>query len=98
VSLVTSVSGLKKGKWYYSPNLWAVERPNAVEMNKENTQFIQTIIDKKILFTTADEAVQQAVKILKFIGGEFKAPRAVVVQGSYQVVNSDNLDLFEVVA
>ena len=88
MSLVTSISELKKGKWYHSPNLWAIDRPNAVEMSKENTEFIQRQIDKKILFTTEREAVEQGLKILQFIDEKPKAS----VKVAFKI--DDNLDLF----
>lgn len=92
MSLVKSISELKKGKCYHSPNLWDVDRPNAVEMSEQNVEFIQIQIDKKILFTTEEEAIEQGLKILQLINEKPKA----AVKIAFRI--DDNLDLFEGVA
>ena len=91
MSLVKNLKELKKGKWYYSPNLWFVDRPNTVEMNKDNAGFIQQQNDKKILHTTPEEAMEQAQKILEQIGGKFEKLKTIQVDQDCKVDKNLNL-------
>jgi hypothetical protein len=88
MSLVTT-KNLNKNQIYYSPNLWALNRPFEFQATKENQTFLETQIKNKILHNTKESAVTAAEQILSALNKQ-------KIKADKNAVDTKTVDMFEV--